>query len=477
MLLTTEKSGDFTAEDRYCDIPVSGIEAEDLLEIARLTLFLEYPFFGKLANSMALVETDKVKTTAVDARGTFYFRRQWVNSWTVVDAVFEMGHEVYHLVQRLWERMPELVIFSIWNRAADNLADTALIDSGLPPSEISKIMVPQEIQDLSHKYDTMPGMYRHLLDQAKDNTDCPGCRKEVRDLLKMQGDQQKAQQKDNKEINGEEADKSNAAGEGKPGKGHDHGSCDGDAPKHTCGNWRECCAGVSTDAANLDPLEEQIWLEKVIAAKIHAEDQGKMPAGLGEYIDALTTSKVHWEDYVKTSANRIFGKGRYTFNRINRRGPGVGLRLPGRELEGRTAVGAIDTSCSMSVDEVQQCLSEFGAILKLCGCDKLWLILHDGKVYFSGWVAEADLTNLKMARGGTSHLEVFQCLDRTHENEEFNLPLHEEIALAVMFTDLGTTFPQRAPKYETIWGVPSNGCPGMKKEVPFGNKVEVEMDE
>jgi len=131
----------------------------------------------------------------------------------------------------------------------------------------------------------------------------------------------------------------------------------------------------------------------------------------------------------------------------------------------------------MSCDEVRQCFSEGKEILRVCGCQKIWVIMHDTRVYFSGWVEDADFTKLEMARGGTSHQEVFQCLDRKHRNPEFNVPKETEVKLAVMFTDLGTDFPRSKPDYDVFWGVPTDGCPGMAAVVPFGTKIPVDMKE
>jgi predicted metal-dependent peptidase len=151
------------------------------------------------------------------------------------------------------------------------------------------------------------------------------------------------------------------------------------------------------------------------------------------------------------------------------------MRLPGHTPDGKSAVVAIDTSGSMSSDDVRQCVSESAAVMRSCGCEKLWLILHDARVYFSGWVTEADLTKLKMARGGTSHTEVFAILNKEHANKAMNVPKEEEVTLAILFTDLGTDFPSRKPAFEVIWGVPANSSPGMSSPVPFGKKVEVEL--
>ncbi len=475
----------------YIDEPKTGIDAEDLLSAVRIKLLGTFPFFGKIALNMAFVESNQIPTTAVDARGTFYFNRKWVNHFDEKDALFEMGHEVMHLVQRLWSRKGQGINHGLWNLAADYLADTALIDAGLPQSTVSERMLTPENQALARKHDTVPAMYRYLLQKAEENTECPACKQMLKDLKTMQKKQQKEEQEENSKLN---AQKENAPGEEKSeeegntseggvpdksnaddGKGSGCGS-PGEL-KHTCGNVRQCCAGSSTDVNGMDPADVQKWTEVVISAKVHAEGKGKMPAGLSDYIDSLTESKVRWQDHIKSAATRLFGRDRYTYKRTNRRGPAMQMRLPGHTPDGKTAIGSIDTSASMSTEEVRQCVTEFSGIMKLCGCSKLWLILHDTRVYFSGWVEEADLTKLKMARGGTSHHEVFACLDKEHSNPYFNLPKEEEVTLAVMFTDLGTSFPSNAPDYEVIWGVPSNGCPGMSATVPFGKKVEVEVGE
>jgi predicted metal-dependent peptidase len=132
----------------------------------------------------------------------------------------------------------------------------------------------------------------------------------------------------------------------------------------------------------------------------------------------------------------------------------------------------------MSDEEVTQCYTEFAEIMKQCGAKKLFLILHDACVFYAGEVQVEALTNLRMSRGGTSHREVFELLAGevvTNPHGTFELPKEAEIELVVLFTDLGTDFTDRRPKYECIWAVPSDGCPGPSESVPFGKKVTVDM--
>jgi predicted metal-dependent peptidase len=488
----TDKKG-LNPKAYYTDTPKSGTKAETLLEAARLDLMIRFPFFGKVAMNMAFIPSDKVPTTAVDPKGNMYYNPKWVNAFTPEDANFELAHEVMHLVQRLWTRKGTRTIHQIWNLAADYHDDKQLIDAGLPQSFASKIMVPQEKQDLCNVYQTVEEMYTYLLQKLEEETDCAACKQLIQQIGQMgkktkqqnaEDDKKNKQQQQEKNEQGKSGSGDDQQGEGHGGHSHGDGDpCDhsgegdgeGAGPAHTCGNIRMCCAGSTADVSQMDPADVQHWNEIVVGAKMHAEGKGNMPAGLGEYINALTKSRVRWQDHLRTAATRLFGKSRYTHRRINRRGPAIGLRLPGRTPDGFTAILGFDTSGSMSEEEIRQCLSEGKEILRTCGCQKIWVVMNDYVVYFSGWAEDADFVKFKMARGGTSHHEVFQCLDRTHPNDKFNVPKEHEIVLAVLFTDLGTNFPDQAPKYTVLWGVPSDGSPGMAAEVPFGKKVLVEM--
>ena len=471
----------------WCDEPVSGVEALPLLLGARMELLGRHPFFGKLASNLTLVKSKITLTTAVTARGIFFYNEQWINHMSKADAVWSMAHEVMHLYQRFFARLPKGASFRLFNLAGDYVLETQLFDSGLEQGKHSKVKTTEDIrQKVVDLGGTVEKVYQWLLENQTEEEmgDCKACKQMMEKLKKEAEQEQKEKEKENAQLNadgdedgdeGAPGGKSAGATEG-DGEGEGDGHGDGEFTPHTCGHGgMGCCSGKMSETDELDPIEEQEWTEKLIAAKMHAESKGNMPAGIGAEIDSLTTSKVKWTDHLKTAATRLFGHPRYTYKRPSRRGPMLRMRMPGKISDGKTAIGAIDTSASMSEDEVRQCVSEFSAIMKACGCNKLWLILHDTRVYFSGWVEEADLTILKMARGGTSHMGVFACLNKTHPNLAFNVPSEEEVTLAVLFTDLGTDFPDQAPEYDVLWAVPSNGSPGMEMPVPFGKKIEVEM--
>jgi predicted metal-dependent peptidase len=484
----TDKKG-FDPSSFYRDTPKSGTPAAELLSSARLTLLRKYPFYGKIAMSMVLIPSNEVATTAVDHKGRMFYNPRWVNNFTFEDAVFEFAHEATHLVQRLFGRRGHRNM-QIFNVAADFCADTQLVDSGLKQSFCSKLVIGDKEFELVHNLKLVEPVYDHLLQKAKENTDCPACKQALEDLAKLSGNEDaedsKARAKAEKgegEGDGDAEAKGDGEGQG-DGDGHGHGAGDKEgngcgggkpSPKHTCGTVRKCCAGTSADVEKASPAELQKAIQNVIAAKMYAEGKGNMPGFLSEQIDELTKSKVRWQDHIRTAANRVFSRGRYTYKRPHKRGQALGIRLQAQQPESRSAVVCVDTSGSMGSEQIVQCISETAAIILAAGCDKVWLILHDSAIYYSGYVGKEDLTKIKMSRGGTSHLPVFECLTRKHATREFNLPTSEHCELAVMFTDLGTDFPAEHPSFPVIWGVPVPSLPGMDAEVPFGKKIAVEL--
>lgn len=478
---TTQAKEDFDAKEFYKDSPITGQKPEDLLAGARIKLLMHHPFWGKIAQGMSLIETEMVPTTAVDPKGRLYYNPKWVNGMTMDDAVFEFAHETGHLVQRVFDTKPEGANHGLYNKAADWRVDTDLVDAGLTQSKISAKAVGKFEQDKARELGTTPAIYKWMLKEAESNTDCPACKDTLKKLQEASSKIKKQTQKENKEINGQgDPDKGEAGKEGTD-HSHDHGEgeCESGtggspgsgAPKHTCGNVRQCCVGSTADLANASPEDIQTWTEKIIGAKMFAESKGNMPAALGAKIDELTKSTVKWQDLVRSRATKAFGRDRYTFRRRNKRH--LNVRLPRAMPESKTAIISMDTSGSVAREAKIQAITECAAIMKACGADKVWLILSDMVPYFSNYVTVSDLTELRMAEGGTSHIGVFEAIDRKYEDEAMNLPATEEVELAIFFTDLGTTFPDKTPDYDVIWGVFDPSCPGIDAEVPFGIKVPV----
>jgi predicted metal-dependent peptidase len=496
-------------EKSYKDEPVSGLRAERLLSYSKMKLLGRFPFWGRVAAHMPFIENDRIPTTAVDRSGRVYYNRKWVNHFTKEDALFELAHEVGHVVQRSFDRCPPNAIHWLWNKAADWVVDTFLKEAGLPQSSISKKMVGDEesakVEELGFLTEKV---YHHLLETAKDEaleTGCKACQQMLGMVDDAAQETDEEQKKENEQANGEGEEEGDGApggnsespggedGEG-DGEGEGDGSGEGDGgcgtgsgspsdlEQHTCGNIRACCAGSTGKFDDKsDPMDQQKWAQVLINAKEHADAQGKgdVPGVLGDSIRGLTQSTVRWQEWLKSTSTKIFGRDRYSYKRYNRRGLAMKIRLPKAVPDGKSAIMFADTSGSMSREAVVQCFSEAAEIMKQCGCKKLYFGLHDYSVYYIGETDEAALKRLKISEGGTSHRDVFRILNgesvKLTDGTEFQLPKTETVELAILFTDLGTDFPDERPKYDVIWGVPTDGYPGMSCDVPFGQKVAIDM--
>ena len=180
----------------------SDYTALDIIRKARTKLLLDYPFWGHIALNFKLIATKSVPTTAVDAKGNFYYNETWVNenfndtnkSMTLADSIFEVAHEVGHMMFRHHARRPKGAVPQLWNLACDQIIDTHLVESGIKQSSVSRKMVTDEIQAKCKIYDdngdskvkTSEMRYREL---EKEMEECPKC-KEMLEHMKsiMNGD-------------------------------------------------------------------------------------------------------------------------------------------------------------------------------------------------------------------------------------------------------------------------------------------------
>jgi predicted metal-dependent peptidase len=412
-------------------------KAESALSGAKIRLLMDFPLFGHIAIRMAMKPTYDIPTTAVDQYMSLWYNPDWVNSLTKIDHVHEVAHEVGHIIQSLFNRTPKLVVYPVWNKAADELVDTMLHDAGIMSGERTRQFSTPEIRAAAKAAKTTEVRYYQLLEEM-GKSQCPGCAA----MAQMA-------------INGELTE---CGGEGEKGK---------EIPEHTCGQQNCCCTASMmgqqkmTEAEKVDVQTK--WQQVVIHAAMKAKEKGSIPGPLEEFLASLSRPKVNWRDHIRVLATSVF-PDRYTYYKVSRRSHAMGLSLPGRTRATKGAIGVFDTSGSMSDQEVNACLSEFVGLMDQCGCPSLEVIFHDSVVYYQGEASKADLTKMKIQRGGTDHRPVFELLNSRNRKEK--------PAMVVCFTDLETSFPDQRPQYPVLWC-----CPEANKEhtVPWGKKVPVDM--
>jgi len=395
--------------------------AAHLLSTGRIQLVITKPFWGFIALQMPFIESESAggqRTTAVDPNGRMYYNKDWIESMSVYEVIFELAHEVMHVVQQCNDRFPPGANPALWNLAADYSVDTILVDAGFKQSEVSKKMVTKEIQSLA-RGKTTEQIYWSLIKNGEGNG-------------------------------------GNKSG-GQPGKGDSGpGNCPDNHPKNHRG-----CSSASIMGKKVGPEQLEKFKQHVISAAQAAKDRGDLPGFASDFIVKLMEPTVTWRDKLRNMACTTF-KGRYSFARPSRRSHSIGMRLPYRKPAKEGAIVAIDTSGSISDSELCQFITECTQIMRETGAPWIKIYFHDVNVHHIEEYNFETIKNIKAGRGGTSHIDVFNKINESDDR----------IGLVICFTDLFTTFPTDTPNYPVIWAHPPSGA---SQDVPWGTKVQVDL--
>ncbi len=395
-------------------------DPREKLTKARMQLLIAFPFFGELVMRMVFHEskTAGVGTTCVDHKGNMYYHPDWVNNFvSTQETMFELAHEMMHLVQRCTVRFPQAGDHRVWNIAADIKVDSILVDAGLKQSKVSQKNITDEIME-KYRGQTTEQIYYSMMQNPEEQEAFGNC--------------------------------PHPDGEGK-GEGPD---C---KPGTQVGE-RGCTSGaMHGQPGDMEEIEK--WKAHVLAAA-HNCPAGKMPGFAQDFMAEIRKPSVTWKEILRRAATSTF-RNRYTLQRQSRRSRSIGVRLASRSPSPNGAAIMLDTSGSISDDCITQFLSECAGILRETGCRFLKIYFHDVMCYH---IEEYDLTTInkvKVTRGGTSHVDVFEKVEESGD----------KVAMLVAFTDLETTFPDEKPPYQVIWAHP----PGYESHsVPWGRKVLVE---
>lgn len=463
-------------------------DAREAVGLARIRLLKRFPLFGVPACRLKLVATEKVDTTAVDARGHLYYNPAWIDGMTVKDLECEIAHEVGHVITNCFTRFPNLADPGIWNLANDQIIDNNIIaPTGIDPSPVMKKMsLTPEITAAAKKDKITEVRYRNLLNEMQKQTNCPGC-KAAMEALKGGPDGLDKQQgggKDEKADGQGDGEGGEGQGEGKEGGGggsggHSHGEGDGQGtggsgqgkPQHTCGNGRGCISGALSSFQNLPPDQQakatNQWKQAVLkGAQLQKQkSKGNLPGMLEDWMAELVKPQVTWKDHIRACVHRTCNKANWSYRRPSRRGQSLGLTLPGRDVELSGVVVAIDTSGSISPKELTQFVGEIMGIMKECHIQKVTVIMHDCVVYHVGVYDNKTIRSLKVQTGGTSHIPVFDYIYN-------DMKPKDKPKVLICFTDMMTSHHPQTPDFPVLWCC-FEEYERYGKDIPYGKMITI----
>ncbi len=204
---------------------------------------------------------------------------------------------------------------------------------------------------------------------------------------------------------------------------------------------------------------EQEWQDAMVQSLHHAAQQGRLPGHVDRLLkDYLKPPKLPWLDILKHLVIKAMGKSDYTWKRPSRRSIACGLYLPSMEgAECRPLAFAIDTSGSMSEEDISKCIREVrGCIGELTPSGSL-IIEADASVQRVIELEKYDEYVPQKAKGGGGTDFVPAVKYAEDKNS----------AILIYFTDMEGNF-GKEPGIPVIWVTENKG-----KKAPYGETIVI----
>lgn len=405
------------------------------LAAARTRLIMERPFLGALVMHLPLkVGGEWCKTTGTDAKA-FYFNPRFIDNLNLAQTQFVLAHEAMHCAMGHDHRRNGRVK-KRWDVACEHAVNLVLIEDGMKPP-FHGILADQNFMTMSAEeiYPLIPedteeeSFDEHLFDSDSDA--------------------------------GSRPDDGNQESTPESGEGRGQGNKDGqqeDSQQQEAGSGGSATQKPDPlSQAEREELSEQ-WKNRLAAAAQAARQAGKLSQSMMRWVDDLLAPSLPWRALLA----RFFAVNQrddYSWRRPSRReGDAI---LPRLSSDGLEVVAAIDTSGSISDEELREFITELDALkgqvrarVTLLACDNH--IAEKAPWEYEAWDAMALPAEIE-GGGGTDFRPVFDWVET--ENRSPNL--------LVYFTDAEGDFPGFPPSYPVIWLVKG------KAKVPWGERVQL----
>lgn len=337
------------------------------VQAARVRLGQQRPYLASILFRLAPVAKPGLKTMAVDKYARLYFDPE-VN-WTVPQTATVLYHEVCHLLRDHAGRSEALGIEAMNHKAWNVCADMEINDDieaegkmDWPFTVCTPSRMGEKDGDFAEEY------YSRL---PKSKVPSPG----------------------------------KGSGEPQPGSG----TCGGCAGSP--GEWEDsppASAGGEKDATpGLSPTEMDILRHKVASdIREHVRNRGTVPGHLNDWASLILEPKVDWRKVLKSAIRHamadIAGMVDYSYMRPSRRQSAVPqVVLPTLRQPVPNIAVVVDTSGSMSDEDIATVLGEINGVLKQCGTrNGVDAIVCDAAVHGAQRVFKAEQIKIS-GRGGT----------------------------------------------------------------------------
>lgn len=318
--------------------------AHDKLVAARIKMLFNHPFWGNIACRLQLKDvTDEgwCPTAATDGRN-FFYNRDFVDSLSVGQTVFLVGHELGHCIYEHFLRVAGRDK-QYWNMAGDYKINGMLVREKIGEI-IDQVKICYDPKYLGDEWYT-----ENVYDDLKANQAPVQATLDVH--LDMEGE------------GGED---------GKPCAGGDQ---DGDGDQEGKGKGKKPTISQEDAKAISDELKNAI----IQAAQ--SVGAGNVPAEIARIVGQLTAPKMDWRQMIRVTLESNITSD-FTFMTPNRKSQFNNVVLPGMLKDEKIDICiAIDASGSIGQSDCTDFLSEVQGIMDAFGAYRIRIWSFDTTVY------------------------------------------------------------------------------------------------
>lgn len=417
-------------------------DVETKLATARTRLILEKPFLGALVLRLPMVAAESAWCEATFSDGkTFYYNSDYIDALDQEQTQFALSHEALHCALSHFYRKGHRVQHR-WDLACDYAVNPMLMKDGLKPT-------PDALYLREYEGMTAEEIYPCLEDN--ENSGERDLEKNKQDNSRNDDEQSESpQSKGNNDTDREREKNDRKDGEGDQAESQDQGQ--------NKNKGRGSSRPPEMSQQEMEDLSVQ-WQQRMAGAAQQALQSGKLEGEMARMVDHLLQPKLPWRmllaRYMSSTA-----RDDYSYSRPStRRGdPAV---YPGLRSTETNIVVAVDTSGSISEQEIKEFISEVDAIksqvrarVTLLSCDS---DLNYGCPWFFEPWDEFKFDVDMRGGGGTNFRPVFAWTEEQDRAPD----------LLIYFTDAEGFFPEAEPAFPVTWLVKG------KKTVPFGQRIQL----
>lgn len=208
-----------------------------------------------------------------------------------------------------------------------------------------------------------------------------------------------------------------------------------------------------------DRKNENLWRERIAGACQSAWSLGSVPEPIQRAVTSLMEPQVNWKEWLFSRVSDSVSKTRCDWSIPSRRADALNFHWPREESVGVDISVAVDTSASVSAENLTRATAEIMNLSATAGAT-CRLIVCDAAVTADTYLEEFDPTILS-GGGGTDFSPVFKHIEQYPTR------------LLIYFTDGQGMFPTEEPDYPVIWAVYDDGLGSNIPLVPFGEIVKI----